>query len=134
MFVAGFFVAAFQAYDDVSKRLRQEIETKTNSTDYADLKEKLDEVRWAPLTSDEISALQTRLKHITPEVVTIACETPNCKDLANSFETAFSKAGWRDIKIVFGGGLGITGQTGLNLFPGDAITADIIAAIETQLP
>jgi hypothetical protein len=88
------------------------------------------EVRWEPLTSSEISALETNLSKIEPEPVIIACETPNCKDLAKSFSRAFIEAGWHDTKLLFQGGMGITGVSGMSMNPGDDRTTAIISAIE----
>lgn len=86
---------------------------------------------WEPLTSNEISSLRAKLVKITPEPVIIACETPNCKNLAESFGTAFREADWQDVKFIFHGGLGITGAYGLAVNPGDEQTAAIIEAIES---
>lgn len=91
-----------------------------------------DAMYWEPLTSDEISSLQAKFSRISPELVVIACETPNCKDLAESFITAFRTAQWQDVKPIFHGGLGITGASGLVINPGDEQTTKIIAAIESS--
>jgi hypothetical protein len=85
---------------------------------------------WASLTPGELISLGKNLKNIESEPVSIACDSPDCKALAKSFGEAFRLGGWTDVKIFFGGGIGITGVNGLVISPGDERTSAIIDAIE----
>jgi hypothetical protein len=86
---------------------------------------------WQPLTPTEIESMTDLLSTLEPERVRIACETIHCKELALTFEKAFRNAKWPDVKTVFSGGLGITGQAGLVIYPGDDETDKITSAVES---
>lgn len=106
----------------------------SSQAEMARLEAKINASHWSPFTPNEISALQSRLSKIPPEPVVIGCETLKCKDLSESFGTAFRLAGWDDVEFICHGGLGISGVSGLLLEPGDERTSEIIAAIEDTTP
>jgi hypothetical protein len=92
----------------------------------------MQEARWDRLTASEIGTLQNRLYAITPRLLFIACETPNCADLADSFREAFAAAGWPQIEVHHGGGLGISGVVGIFIDLGDDKGRQIKDAIESS--
>jgi hypothetical protein len=89
---------------------------------------------WPPLTDAEKAALNVRLKAIKPQPIWVACETVNCRDLADGFGAVFKDAGW-PTEVHHYGGYGVTGVSGLALNPVDDTAQRLKEAIEgaTQL-
>src|ERR1700722_4020342 len=137
--ISMIFVACFLAFQDEYKLAtdaiaeRDDARTQLNASTPSELQKRIGELEakltathWAPLTSDEISALQSQLMKIPSEPVVIGCETADCKDLAESFGTAFKNAGWANVSFSYHGGFGITGFTGLIIYPAEERSARII--------
>jgi hypothetical protein len=92
--------------------------------------------RWPTLTNQEATAFAARVRQIPPENIVVACETINCKDLADGIgEILLKTAGWK-VELIHHGGLDITGVAGIRLNPIEPNTQALKEAIEstTHLP
>jgi hypothetical protein len=86
---------------------------------------------WPALTSAEASAFTSRIRFVPPEEIVVACETINCKDLADGIADILQKTqGWH-VSILHSGGLGITGVTGILINPNEPATQSLKDAIES---
>jgi hypothetical protein len=86
--------------------------------------------RWPALTSTQADALTSRLRFIPPEDIIVACETLNCKDLADGLAAILQKTpGWH-VSVLHRGGFDITGVTGIQLNPNEPATEALRDAIE----
>jgi len=86
--------------------------------------------KWPPLTQPQISALTSRVRFVPPEDIVVACETINCKDLADGIaEILQNTPGWH-VAILHRGGLDISGVTGIRLSPTEPATEALRDAIE----
>ncbi len=87
-------------------------------------------LRWSALTSSETSALAARLRFVPPADIVVACETLNCRDLADGLAAILQKTpGWK-VSILHRGGLDITGVTGIRLNPNEPAAQALKEAIE----
>lgn len=86
--------------------------------------------KWAPLTSSQAEGLASRVRFIPPEDIVVACETRNCKDLADGIADILQKTPAWKVSILHRGGLDITGVTGIRLNPNEPATAALKDAIE----
>jgi hypothetical protein len=84
---------------------------------------------WRPLSNEERSKLTSGLRSLTPHSITVACETLNCKALSDDFVAAFLAAGWKATSF-YGGGMDITGRTGIWIDPNADATRDLKQIIE----
>lgn len=62
--------------------------------------------KWIPLNKGEISTLAAKLKDIRKSRATIMYENALCKDMAQSIFEAFKVAGWEEVTLGPGSGLG----------------------------
>jgi hypothetical protein len=91
----------------------------------------LNSAQWESLTKDETAALQERVQTLPPEDIVVACETINCKDLADGLANIFQNAtGWK-VTILHRGGMDITGVTGIQIDPNEPATVALKNAIES---
>ena len=105
------------------------VETRT-ANDRAAQADRTSESKWSALTSAETAAFRARVQTIPPEDIIVACETPNCKDLADGIGNILkSTPGWK-VENYHGGGIFITGISGLELNPNDPTTVALKDAIE----
>ena len=117
--IAAFVYANFRAFDNVSAKLEE-----ANRTNGA-------ENRWPVLTSDEVRALRNQVRKLPPETITVACETMNCRDLADGIADILADVpGWKVTKL-HRGGFGITGVTGIRIEPHEPATENLQRAIES---
>ena len=87
--------------------------------------------KWPALTETQISALASRVRFIPPEDIVVACETLNCKDLADGIADILQKTpGWH-VEILHHGGLDITGVMGIRVNPDEPATEALRDAIES---
>lgn len=116
----AFVVGNFRAWDE--EREAKEVAQK--------LKPNNPEERWPALTTAEASAFAARAASLPPEDIIVACETVNCKDLADGLANILNgNPGWH-VNILHGGGLGITGVTGIRLDPNEPATVSLKDVIE----
>lgn len=73
-----------------------------------------DDTRWGSLSPSQIATLATRVKSIPPRSAVVACESVNCRDLADDFVTALNSGRWKASPL-HSGGIGITGVMGLRI-------------------
>ena len=86
--------------------------------------------RWLALTPTQTDSLASRVRFIPPENIVVACETLNCKDLADGIADLLRKtAGWK-VSILHHGGLGIDGVAGIHLNPDEPATQALKEVIE----
>ena len=86
--------------------------------------------KWAALTPSQTEALASRARFIPAEDIVVACETLNCKDLADEIAEILRKTpGWK-VSILHRGGFDITGVAGIRLNPNEPATAALKDAIE----
>ncbi|MGB9118245.1 hypothetical protein [Bradyrhizobium sp.] len=105
------------------------IETRA-ANDHAIQAERTNEAKWPALTINEIAAFRARVKNVPPEDIVVACETINCKDLADGLANILNGIpGWH-VDILHRGGLDITGVTGIRLDPNEPATVSLKDAIE----
>jgi hypothetical protein len=72
---------------------------------------------WKNSSSDEVKALRDQVRKLSPETITVACETINCRDLADGIADILADVpGWKVTKL-HRGGLDITGVTGIRIEP-----------------
>jgi hypothetical protein len=117
--IVAFVYANFRAFDDVSSKLEEA--TRSNGA----------ENRWSGLTSDEVKALRDQVRRLSPETITVACETINCRDLADGIADILADVpGWKVSKL-HRGGLDITGVTGIRIEPHEPATENLQKAIES---
>jgi len=87
--------------------------------------------QWPALTRTKASALAEHIRSIPPEDIVVACETINCRDLADGIADILLKTeGWK-VSVLHRGGLGITGVTGILLNPNEPATQTLKEAIES---
>lgn len=87
--------------------------------------------RWPSFTPTQADALASRIRFIPPEDIVVACETLNCRDLADGIAEILQKTpGWH-VSILHRGGLDITGVTGIQLNPNEPATEALRDAIES---
>jgi hypothetical protein len=117
--IVAFVYANFRAFDDVSTKLDEA--TRNQGA----------ENRWPGLTSDEIRALRDQVRKLPPETITVACESINCRDLADGIADLLANMpGWKVTKL-HQGGWGITGVTGIRIEPHEPATENLQKAIES---
>jgi hypothetical protein len=116
-------MANYLAYHDAK------IETRAANARAAQA-EKSNEAKWPALTSSEASAFRARVQTIPSQNIVVACETINCKDLADGLASILQKtSGWK-VEILHHGGLDITGITGIQINPNEPATMSLKDAIE----
>jgi hypothetical protein len=85
--------------------------------------------KWTPLTDNQISDLATKLSAVPKSRATIMYENALGKDLARTFFEAFKAAGWTEVQLTTGSGLGEGVVTGWS-----TRAASIKALINTTRP
>jgi hypothetical protein len=116
--ILAFVYANFRAFDDLSTKL-EEAKRATSSED-----------RWSALTSDQAATLRAQARELRPESLTVACETINCRDLADGIADVLAGLpGWSVTKL-HRGGFDITGVVGIKLFPNEPETQRLQSVIE----
>jgi hypothetical protein len=93
--VLGLVVASFQAYDDVSTRLR-EAQSKPDQT--KELREKIARLTanlWEPLEPEEIVSIRSQLGGMPPQTLNVLCSISNCTDLAQSIYDLIHGLNWK---------------------------------------
>jgi hypothetical protein len=89
------------------------------------------EERWAALTGAEASTLAARVRSLPSGDIVIACETRNCRELADGIADILKRMpGWK-VTILHSGGLGISGVTGVLVNPDEPATRLLKDAIES---
>jgi hypothetical protein len=87
--------------------------------------------RWSALTKAEASAFESRVRSIPPEDIVVACETINCRDLADGIAKILQDTpGWK-VEILHRGGMDITGRVGIVLHPKEPATEQLRDAIQS---
>jgi hypothetical protein len=84
---------------------------------------------WAALTPSESDSLYEKLRGKEQYSFHIACNRPECSNLAISFDRLFKRLGWPS--FVGDGGFLATGVTGILINPADAGAKLLKSAIET---
>ena len=112
----AFVYANFRAFDDVQTKLDA-------------IRDQPSESRWPALTANEAAALKSKLKALPSQDFVVACETVNCRDLADGIASVLSQSGWK-VTVLHRGGLDITGVVGIRLEPDEPQTRALKAAIE----
>jgi hypothetical protein len=114
----AFMYANFRVFDDLSTKLEEAKHT-SGSDDH-----------WPALTSDQVTALRSQARELRPELLTVACETINCRDLADGIADVLAGLpGWKVTKL-HRGGFDITGVVGIKLVPNEPGTQRLQSAIE----
>jgi hypothetical protein len=127
----AFMLANYIAYHDVSTELRsaQKRLATSDPRKIEELQAQLDAVKWTPLTNDETSAFRAAVRKLPPQNITVACETFNCRDLADGFARILSEASWK-VEILHRGGMDISGIMGVRLSPEEDATRSLKDTIE----
>jgi len=112
--IIAFVYANFRAFDDVQTRL-DAIRDQPS--------------RWLALTANEAAALKSKLRALSSQDFVVACETVNCRDLADGIASVLGQSGWK-VTVLHRGGLDITGVVAIRLEPDEPQTRDLKAAIE----
>jgi hypothetical protein len=87
--------------------------------------------KWPARTTAQASALAERVRAIPIEDIVVACETLNCRDLADGIADILLKTeGWK-VSVLHRGGFDITGVTGIRLNPNEPATQALKEAIES---
>jgi hypothetical protein len=121
--VFAFVYANFKVFDDVNTKL----EDANRANNHAGGAE-----RWPALTTEEAAALRIKLRGVPPATITVACESLNCKDLADGIADIFGEApGWKVTKL-HRGGFDITGVSGIRVEPHEPATEKLRDAIEAS--
>jgi hypothetical protein len=89
---------------------------------------------WPSLTNAQASALAARVHFIPPEEIVVACETLKCRDLADGIAEILRTTPGCKVSIIHGGGIGISGVTGIRLNPREPATEALRDAIESTTP
>jgi hypothetical protein len=86
--------------------------------------------RWPALTKTEATAFAARVRFVPPQSIVVACETINCRDLADGIaEILLKTPGWK-VEILHRGGMDITGVSGIHLNPSEPATETLRDALE----
>jgi hypothetical protein len=121
----AFTMANYLAYHDAK------VETRSLQDRLANLGgSQLDLATWAPLTSEEAASLRDQISKLTPQQITVACESLKCKDLADGIANILKGASW-EVTILHRGGIDITGFVGIRLSPQEDSTKALKRAIES---
>ncbi|WP_298258524.1 hypothetical protein [Bradyrhizobium sp.] len=121
--ILAFLMANYIAYHGAKVEMRA-------SNDRVTQADKNNEAKWPALTTSEIAAFRARAQGIPPEHIVVACETVNCRDLADGLANALKTVpGWK-VEILHRGGLDITGVTGIQINPNEAATVSLKNSIE----
>jgi hypothetical protein len=119
--IFAFVIGNFRAWDE-ERAAKEAAEQKLVSG--------TSESRWAPLTASETSAFTARVASLPPENLIVSCDSVNCKDLADGIAAILKHTpGWT-VATHHGGGLDITGFTGIVLHPKEPATEQLKDAIE----
>lgn len=83
---------------------------------------------WVPLTASEVSQLSAAVEKLPKRRIQIMYSNSFGKDLAQTFSDAFAQAGWNDLHLSEGGGLGAGVSTGR----GNGLAIELKRAIESN--
>jgi hypothetical protein len=120
--IVAFVYANFRAFDDVSSKLEEANRTISHGV--------VPEERWPALTSEQAAALRAHTRDLPPKTVTVACETINCRDLADGIADILAEIpGWKVTKL-HRGGFDITGVMGVTIEPNEPASLQLKSAIE----
>ena len=129
--VALFFAILYSGFavwsDEHEARLAAE--KASNPSLIASLQAELDGARWAPLTGAQVSDIRKRVESAPARPLWIACETVNCKDLADNLDQAFDDPKWKT-EVHHWGGLDVSGTMGIEIEPDDETARAVRDAIE----
>jgi hypothetical protein len=118
----AFVIGNFRAWDE-ERQAKEAAEQKLVSAAPS-------EAWWPVLTEAEKTALAGRVRSIEPEDIVVACETVNCKELADGIAVILQRTtGWK-VEILHHGGMDITGVTGIQIDPNEPATQSLKEAIE----
>jgi hypothetical protein len=116
--ILAFVYANFRAFDDLSIKL-EEAKHASGSDD-----------RWPALTSEQATALRSHARELHPGSLTVACETINCRDLADGIADVLAGLPAWNVTKLHRGGFDITGVVGIKLFPNEPETQRLQSVIE----
>jgi len=89
--------------------------------------------QWPALTEKQASEFASRVRFIPPEDIVVACETRNCKDLADGIAEILQKTPRWHVEILHRGGLDITGVSGIRLNPNEPATEALRDVLESTV-
>jgi hypothetical protein len=118
-----FVVANFMVYDKDRRDIRASDGSLAASTHGSD-------ARWKRLDPSQIVALTRRIIALQPHNIMVACESINCLDLSDDLVDALVKGGW-NVTLHHGGGLGVSGVTGLVVDQDGAAAQSLKEAVES---